>query len=112
MAHTRRGRPWLASAIGLTLVLAACTANDGGSAGASGSTGGGATADYPSEDLQIMAPADPGGGWDSTARAMQPVLEEVGDVSAEVYNVGGAGGTIGLAEFVGRTRPATRISSW
>ncbi|HEX9633993.1 MAG TPA: tripartite tricarboxylate transporter substrate-binding protein [Candidatus Limnocylindria bacterium] len=47
-----------------------------------------------------MAPADPGGGWDSTARAMQPVLEEVGGVGAEVYNVGGAGGTIGLAEFV------------
>jgi putative tricarboxylic transport membrane protein len=104
MAHSRRARPWLASAVGLTLVLAACTANDGGSTGPSGSTGGGgATADYPSETLQIMAPADPGGGWDSTARAMAPVLEEVGGVSAEVRNVGGAGGTIGLADFVENT---------
>ena len=50
-----------------------------------------------------MAPADPGGGWDSTARAMQPVLEEVGGVGAEVYNVGGAGGTIGLAQFAEET---------
>jgi putative tricarboxylic transport membrane protein len=50
-----------------------------------------------------MAPADPGGGWDSTARAMQPVLEEVGGVTAEVYNVGGAGGTIGLAQFAEET---------
>jgi putative tricarboxylic transport membrane protein len=72
------------------LVLAACTTDDGGDGG---------TADYPTEDLAIMAPADPGGGWDSTARAMQPVLEEVGGVGAEVYNVGGAGGTIGLSQF-------------
>ena len=68
-----------------------------------GSDGGEPTADYPSEDLSIMAPADPGGGWDSTARAMQPVLEEVGGVGAEVYNVGGAGGTIGLAQFAEET---------
>ena len=77
----------------LGLVLAACTTDEGGG------SGDGATADYPAEDISIMAPAAPGGGWDSTARAMQPVLEEVGEVSAEVYNVEGAGGTIGLAEF-------------
>jgi putative tricarboxylic transport membrane protein len=73
----------------VTLVLAACA--------------GGGSGDFPSEDLAIMAPADPGGGWDSTARAMQPVLEEVGGVTAEVYNVGGAGGTIGLAQFAEET---------
>jgi putative tricarboxylic transport membrane protein len=84
-----RGRAWLAVVIGPMLVLSACT--------------GGGAGDYPSEDLQIMAPADPGGGWDSTARAMQPVLEEVGEVGAEVYNVGGAGGTIGLAQFAEET---------
>jgi len=89
----RRGRAWLAIPISVALVLAACTTDDGG----------GDTAGYPSEDLQIMAPADPGGGWDSTARAMQPVLEEVGGVGAEVYNVGGAGGTIGLAQFAEET---------
>jgi putative tricarboxylic transport membrane protein len=92
--------------IGLVFVLAACTADDGGGTGAPAGTdgdGGGATADYPSADLQVMAPADPGGGWDSTARAMQPVLEEVGGVGAEVYNVGGAGGTIGLAQFAEET---------
>jgi len=85
---------WLAVGMSLLLVLAACTTDDGGD---------GATADYPAEDLAIMAPADPGGGWDSTARAMQPVLEEVGEVGAEVYNVGGAGGTIGLAQFAEET---------
>jgi putative tricarboxylic transport membrane protein len=90
----------------LVLVLAACTAEEGGgdaSGGPAESAGGGGTAGYPSEDIQVMAPADPGGGWDSTARAMQPVLEDVGGVGVEVYNVGGAGGTIGLAQFAEET---------
>ena len=58
--------------------------------------------EWPSETLQIMAPAAAGGGWDTTARELQRVLAEEaiveGDV--EVYNVEGAGGTIGLAELV------------
>ena len=102
MGTLRRGPSWLTIAIGLVLALAACTADEGGGDATSGASGG-ATGDYPSEDLRVMAPADPGGGWDSTARAMQPVLEEVGGVGAEVYNVGGAAGTIGLAEFAEET---------
>jgi len=106
MGTLRRGPAWLATLIGLVLVMAACTADEGGSDASGGTTAsdgggsGGATADYPSEDLNLMAPADPGGGWDSTARAMQPVLEEVSGVGAEVRNVPGAAGTIGLAQFV------------
>jgi putative tricarboxylic transport membrane protein len=88
--------------MGLALIVAACTADEGSSAtgSAGGSPGTGGDGDYPSESLQVMAPADPGGGWDSTARAMAPVLEEVGGSGAEVYNVPGAGGTIGLAQLV------------
>jgi putative tricarboxylic transport membrane protein len=57
--------------------------------------------DYPSETLQIMAPAAPGGGWDTTAREIQRVLEGgIVDQSVEVFNVEGAGGTIGLAQLV------------
>jgi len=84
MGTLRRGPAWLPMIIGLLLVLAACTTSDGGADASGGGGDGEATADYPSADLQIMAPADPGGGWDSTARAMQPVLEEVGGVRAEV----------------------------
>ena len=52
--------------------------------------------------LQIIAPAAPGGGWDSTSRAAQAVLEQEGLVkSAEVSNVAGAGGTIALAKLAG-----------
>jgi putative tricarboxylic transport membrane protein len=53
------------------------------------------------KSLEIIAPASPGGGWDQTARAMQAALQEAGLASGvQVQNVSGAGGTIGLAQFV------------
>jgi putative tricarboxylic transport membrane protein len=78
----------------IALVAGACGDDD---------AGGG---DYPSRNLRIMAPADPGGGWDQTARTMQQALTQGGVVeqNVEVYNVGGAGGTIGLAQFVNQER--------
>jgi putative tricarboxylic transport membrane protein len=52
-------------------------------------------------ELKIMAPAAPGGGWDQTARSMQQALTQSGLVkSVQVTNVPGAGGTIGIAQFV------------
>ncbi|MFC0341920.1 Bug family tripartite tricarboxylate transporter substrate binding protein [Paracoccus niistensis] len=51
-------------------------------------------------DYTIIAPANPGGGWDQTARTMQDVLQKEGiSNSVQVQNVPGAGGTIGLAQF-------------
>ena len=56
---------------------------------------------YPSETVQIMAPAAPGGGWDTTAREIQTVLSGgIVDQDVEVFNVEGAGGTIGIAQLV------------
>jgi putative tricarboxylic transport membrane protein len=58
---------------------------------------------YPSKTLQIMAPAGAGGGWDLTARSLQKSLQEanlLNGQNAEVRNVTGAAGTIGLAELV------------
>ena len=55
-------------------------------------------------DYMIMAPAAPGGGWDSTARSMQEVLQAEGiSGSVQVQNVLGAGGTVGLAQFASTT---------
>jgi putative tricarboxylic transport membrane protein len=53
------------------------------------------------QDYMIMAPASPGGGWDQTARTMQEVMgaEGIGG-NIQVQNVPGAGGTVGLAQFV------------
>lgn len=64
--------------------------------GATGESGGGATA------LRIMAPAAPGGGWDTTSRTAEQALRaaEPGK-KVEVFNVPGAGGTIGLAQLAG-----------
>ena len=48
-----------------------------------------------------MAPANPGGGWDQTARSMQQALVASGVArSVQVTNVGGAGGSVGIAQFV------------
>jgi putative tricarboxylic transport membrane protein len=52
--------------------------------------------------LRLVAPAAPGGGWDQTARVMQQVLQRTGLVhTVPVENIPGAAGTIGLARFVG-----------
>src|SRR6202008_4970394 len=52
-------------------------------------------------ELKVMAPAAPGGGWDQTARAMQEALVKSGIAkSVQVTNVPGAGGTVGIAQFV------------
>jgi putative tricarboxylic transport membrane protein len=51
--------------------------------------------------LRIVAPGSPGGGWDQTARAMADVLRQSGLVEkVEVINSPGAGGAIGLAQFL------------
>jgi putative tricarboxylic transport membrane protein len=53
--------------------------------------------------LQMFVPAAPGGGWDQTARTMEQVLRKEGLISgAQITNVGGAGGTVGLPQFVNR----------
>ena len=53
------------------------------------------------KSIEIIAPANPGGGYDQHARAMQQVLQNhklAGNV--QVINIPGAGGTIGLSQFV------------
>src|SRR5215217_3982183 len=77
--------------------IAACGQTAGGTDSAGGS--------YPEARLSIMAPADPGGGWDETARALQQSMKEAKlGKGAEVYNVPGAGGTLGLSQLVSKQR--------
>jgi putative tricarboxylic transport membrane protein len=57
------------------------------------------------QELKIIAPAGPGGGWDAAARSVQQVLTQTGLAkSVQVTNVTGAGGTIGLAQFVNNAK--------
>jgi putative tricarboxylic transport membrane protein len=60
-----------------------------------------ASSAFAQQELKIIAPAGPGGGWDAAARSLQQVLTQNGLAkSVQVVNVTGAGGTIGLAQFV------------
>lgn len=95
------------AALGLTFV--ACSSGAGSAAPSAPAQASDSPAqasagapDYPIGDLSIMAPAAPGGGWDSTARAFQKAIEDdaLTAKNVEVYNVEGAGGTIGLAQLV------------
>jgi putative tricarboxylic transport membrane protein len=53
------------------------------------------------KSMKIVAPAGPGGGYDQLARAIQEILTgEKLATSVQVLNVPGAGGTVGLAQFV------------
>ncbi|WP_306555727.1 tripartite tricarboxylate transporter substrate binding protein [Acidovorax sp.] len=50
--------------------------------------------------LRIVIPANPGGGWDQTGRALGAALAAVGAADQIEYeNIGGKGGTIGLAKY-------------
>ena len=86
------------AAVGLALAassVAACGVTDKSSSDAA------ADSSKPMTDLRIMVPNSPGGGYDITARTAAKVMED-GDITngTEVFNLEGAGGTVGLARTV------------
>jgi putative tricarboxylic transport membrane protein len=55
----------------------------------------------PVRDLRLMVPNSPGSGYDQTARAVTKAMEDGGLArTVEVFNVAGAGGTVGLQRLV------------
>src|SRR3546814_325033 len=53
----------------------------------------------------VLRAGRPGGGWDQTARVMDEVLRAEGLIeSSRIDNVGGAGGAVGLPQFVNQYR--------
>ena len=51
--------------------------------------------------LDIFIPGAPGGGWDLTGRVMDEILRREGLIgNSRITNAGGAGGTIGLPQFI------------
>ena len=56
-------------------------------------------------NLKMMIPANPGGGWDTTGRALGKAMQDAGVVASVTYeNKGGAAGAIGLAQFYNASR--------
>ncbi|MFI6262475.1 Bug family tripartite tricarboxylate transporter substrate binding protein [Micromonospora sp. NPDC051006] len=92
---TRRNLLVMGVAAATALALAACgaTADKNGS----GSGGDG----EPATGLRIMVPNTPGGGYDTTARTAAKVMEDAKIATGvQVFNLPGAGGTVGLQRMV------------
>jgi putative tricarboxylic transport membrane protein len=55
--------------------------------------------------VKMMIPANPGGGWDTTGRALGKALQEAKVADSVTYdNKGGAAGALGLAQFVNSSK--------
>jgi putative tricarboxylic transport membrane protein len=60
---------------------------------------------WANANLKMMIPANPGGGWDTTGRAVGKALQDAKQADAVTYeNKGGAAGAIGLAQFVNASK--------
>ncbi len=60
---------------------------------------------WAAANIKMMIPANPGGGWDSTGRALGKAMLDAKAVDTVQYdNKGGAAGVIGLAQFVNASK--------
>jgi tripartite-type tricarboxylate transporter receptor subunit TctC len=84
---TRRARlraaGWALTAVALAAGLAACASGSGGDGGA-----------FAGADVDLVVPYEPGGGYDTYARALAPYLEDCLDATIVVRNEPGAGGLV------------------
>lgn len=82
------------AAVGAVLALAVTgCASESGSSDAAG--------EGPITGLRVLVPNSPGSGYDTTARAAVKAMEEASILKgAEVFNLSGAGGTVGLQRIV------------
>ena len=56
---------------------------------------------WASTNVKMMIPANPGGGWDTTGRALGKAMQDSGAADTVTFdNKGGAAGALGLAQFV------------
>jgi putative tricarboxylic transport membrane protein len=83
-------------AVAAGLVLTGC-----GTTAEGGSASGGGSSDEAISGLRLMVPNSPGSGYDTTGRAVAQVLEDADLATGiEVFNLEGAGGTVGLQRLV------------
>src|SRR5690625_2831264 len=101
-SSTRRVVVPLAAGAAALLALSACGSDGGAAAGG----------DYPAQPINVSAPAEPGSGWDTTARAMVSSLEEEGltDVPLPVQNQPGGTGCSWLTQMMGMSGEDTDIA--
>lgn len=87
--------------LGATLVAATALLVTGCGATADRAEPGSATSDEALSGLRFMVPNTAGSGYDTTARAAAKVMDDIQVTkSVEVFNLAGAGGTVGLSRTV------------
>ncbi|GAA0438698.1 tripartite tricarboxylate transporter substrate-binding protein [Lentibacillus halophilus] len=94
------------------LAVAGCSSSSNGEKDdKKGDASGGS--DFPTKNIEIVAPASPGGGWDGTARAMQKILSDEGivDQNMNVVNKPGGGGEVGWQYIKGKDGHTFAINS-
>lgn len=97
-----------AASAGSLIGLAGCT-SDGGDGGDGGDNGSGNTgndgnssdgsSDYPSESIRYIVPFSEGGGTDTYARQIMPVMSDELGVNIQVENIPGAASLRGTGEL-------------
>lgn len=82
----KRNIKYLMVSFALMFVLGACSSEEDSS-----------ETSFPTGNLEIVAPASPGGGWDSTARAVEKAIDDEGlvDENLQVVNKPGGNGEVG-----------------
>lgn len=84
---------YLVAALGTALALTV--------AGCASESSSSPQSDGPVSGLRFLVPNAPGSGYDTTARAAVKAMEEASIIKgAEVFNLAGAGGTVGLQRIV------------
>ena len=95
--------------VALGAAIVGCQNNSSNSSGSSsGSAPAKAAANYPSGNLDFVAPAGAGGGWDTTIRMVAKTLNDTGIVKAPmpVRNAAGAGGAVHLSTLQAANKKA------
>ncbi|MGW8048975.1 tripartite tricarboxylate transporter substrate binding protein [Staphylococcus shinii] len=97
-------KKWLVLIIVFSIVLASCGKNNESSA---------SKKQFPDETVEIVAPASPGGGWDTTARAIQKIIleENLTKQNVNVINKPGGGGEVGWQYLKSRSLNTISINS-
>jgi putative tricarboxylic transport membrane protein len=87
--------------LGIGMLAAGALLLSGCGATANQDTGGGTDSSQPISGLRFMVPNTAGSGYDTTARAAAKVMDDAKITSnVEVFNLAGAGGTVGLSRTV------------
>ncbi|UOQ45542.1 tripartite tricarboxylate transporter substrate binding protein [Halobacillus salinarum] len=87
--------------LALLLLMTACSGNASGSQ------------EYPKKNIELVAPASPGGGWDLTARSLKKVLsgEKLVKKNITVVNKPGGGGEVGWKYLQSKDSHSLAINS-